>query len=430
MPHASVIPIASLSTAPSMADILDARARINGSIVHTATMHAVTSSRLFGAELWFKYENAQFTSSFKERGALNKLLTLSPEELGRGVVAASAGNHAQAVAHHARRLGAAATIVMPQTTPFLKVTNTEVLGAKVVQHGSSVDDARQKARELAEQHGFISIQPFDDPLVIAGQGTLGVEFIEDAPPLDMLVVPVGGGGLMAGVAIAARALSPRTQIVGVQVERFCAMTHLVRARRATGGSAPFELSHPALGPYSADTLADGIAVKTPGELTRQVISSLVDEMLLVSEAALEEAVNHFLEFEKTVVEGAGAAALACVIEHPQFFAGKRVGCVVSGGNIDPRTLADTIMRGLARSGRLARLRMAVRDLPGSLATLTRIVADAGANVVDVAHERVFLASPTQRTRLTLEVATRNLEHVEHVAAQLRAAGHEVEISSS
>lgn len=414
---------------PSLADITAAHARIADNIVRTATRHAVTSSRLFGAELWFKYENAQFTSSFKERGALNKLLCLSPEELRRGVVAASAGNHAQAVAYHAKRLGTTATIVMPQTTPFLKVTNTEVLGATVVQHGSSVDDSRNKARELAEEHGFVSIQPFDDPHVIAGQGTLGVEFVEDAPPLDMLVVPVGGGGLMAGVATAARALSPKTQIIGVQVERFCAMTHLLHARRTSGVVDPVAMSHPSLGPYSADTLADGIAVKTPGELTRQIIADLVDEMLLVSEAALEQAVNHFLEFEKTVVEGAGAAALACVIEHPNLFAGKRVGCVVSGGNIDPRTLADTVMRGLARSGRLARLRMAVRDLPGSLATLTRIVADAGANVVDVAHERVFLASPTQRTRLTLEIATRNLEHIEHVAARLRAAGHEVEVSS-
>lgn len=412
---------------PSLADVEAARARVAGAIVRTPTRHAETLSRLYGTELWFKFDNLQFTASFKERGALNKLLSLSPEELTRGVVAASAGNHAQAVAYHAKRLGASATIVMPNTTPFLKVTNTEVLGATVVQHGTNVDDARRKALELSEERGLVSISPFDDPWVIAGQGTLALEFLEDAAPLDVLIVPIGGGGLMSGVATAARALSPHTRLIGVQSERFCAMTHLHHAQRTDSVSRAADVHLPR-DPFSADTLADGIAVKTPGELTRRIIESLVDDLLLVSEAALEQAVNHFLEFEKMVVEGAGAAALAAVIQHTSLFAGKRVGCVVSGGNIDPRTLADIIMRGLVRTGRLARLRLDVRDLPGSLAELTRIVAEAGANVVDVVHERVFLASSTQRTRLSIEIATRHHAHVNQVAEMLRAAGHDVEVT--
>lgn len=411
-----------------MLDVRAAHARIAPLIVRTPTRRSITLSELYGAELWFKFDNLQFTSSFKERGALNKLLSLTAEERERGVVAASAGNHAQAVAYHARRLGMAATIVMPVTTPFIKVTNTEVLGATVVQHGLSVDDARQKARELAESEGLVQIPPFDDKLVIAGQGTLGVEFVEDAAPLDVLLVPVGGGGLMAGVAIAVKGLSPTTQLIGVQAERFCAMSRFIQAHRAGAALDETPLLHPSLGPFSADTLADGIAVKTPGELTRRILCDLVDDMVQVSESSLERAVNALLEFEKTVVEGAGAAALAAVIEHTARFADKRVGCVVSGGNIDPRMMADTVMRGLVRTGRLARLRIDVRDLPGALADLTRIIADAGANIVDVVHERVFMTSPMQRTRLSIEVATRNHAHARQVAEMLRAAGHAVEIS--
>lgn len=416
------------STAPTFADIRAAHARIAPLIVRTPTRRSVTLSELYGAELWFKFDNLQFTASFKERGALNKLLSLSFEERERGVVAASAGNHAQAVAYHARRLGMGATIVMPLSTPFIKVTNTEVLGATVVQHGYSVDEARERAGELAEAQRLVAISPFDDPLVIAGQGTLGVEFIEDATHLDALVVPVGGGGLMAGVATAVKAMSPSTEVIGVQVERFCAMTHSLAAKRAGAVIDDAELAHPSLGPYGVDTLADGIAVKTPGKLTAQIIGELVDGMLLVSEASLERAVNDLLQYEKSVVEGAGAAALAAVIEHGARFAGKRVGCVVSGGNIDPRTLADVVMRGLVRGGRLARLRIDVRDLPGALAELTRIIADAGANIIDVVHERVFLSARAQRTRLSIEIATRNHAHARDVADKLRAAGHEVEIS--
>jgi threonine dehydratase len=322
----------------------------------------------------------------------------------------------------------AATIVMPTTTPFIKVTNTEVLGATVLLHGHSVDDARQRARELEQTENLVSIPPFEDTFVIAGQGTLGVEFVEDAAPLDVLLVPVGGGGLMAGVATAVRALSPSTQLIGVQTERFCAMTRWLHAQRSGATLDDSPQPYLSLGSFSVDTLADGIAVKTPGEVTRRILNDLVDDMVVVSESSLERAVNDLLEFEKSVVEGAGAAALAAVIEHAARFAGKRVGCVVSGGNIDPRMMADIVMRGLARTGRFARLRIDVRDLPGALADLTRIIADAGANIVDVVHERVFMTSPMQRTRLSIEVATRNHEHVSQVAEMLRAAGHAVEVS--
>jgi threonine dehydratase len=413
---------------PDISEILAARARLGDAIVRTPTRHSLTLSQIYGAELWFKFDNLQFTSSFKERGALNKMLQLSDAQLRRGVIAASAGNHAQAVAHHARRLGTSATIVMPTTTPFLKVTNTQVLGATIVQHGTTVDEAQAEARRIAREQQLVPIPPFDDPFIVAGQGTLAVELIEDAPPLDVLVVPVGGGGLISGVAIATRALSPQTRIIGVQVERFSTMTQLLHDKKRGFEPNPDASEHPTLSPFGADTLADGIAVKSPGTLTRHIVEDLVDDMLLVTEAALERAVNDYIQFEKTIVEGAGAAALAAVSEHNHEFAGKRVACVVSGGNIDSRALADTIMRGLARTGRLARLRMDVRDLPGSLATLTRIVADAGANVVDVSHERVFLATSAQRTRLSIEIATRDHAHVERVVQALRDAGHDVEAS--
>ncbi len=400
-------------------------AQISADIQRTPTRHAQTLSGVLGAQLWLKFENLQFTSSFKERGALAKLLSLTPEETKRGVVAASAGNHAQAVAHHARRLGIHATIVMPRTTPFIKVSNTEVLGADIVQVGDTVDAARERAAEMAQEQGLVAIPPFDDPLIIAGQGSVALELLADAPPLDAVVVPVGGGGLISGIALAVKALAPQIQVVGVQAERFCAMSHMfweTHGQQSTG-----DVAHPSLGPFGADTLADGIAVKTPGLLTRSIIESHVDEMLLVGEVALERACNELLELEKTVAEGAGAASLAAVIEHPDRFAGRRVACIVSGGNIDPRVMADVISRGLARTGRLARLRIDVRDLPGSLAEITRLIADTGANIVQVMHERVFLASPTHKTRLSVELATRHAQHVSQVVAALRDAGYEVDV---
>lgn len=409
-----------------------ARRRLDGSLVHTPTRHSQTLSELTGTQLFLKFDNLQFTGSFKERGALNKLLSLSPEERARGVVAASAGNHAQAVAHHARRLGIAATIVMPTTAPFVKVSGTEVLGAKVVQVGQTVDAASEHARELAEREGWVPVHPFDDPWVINGQGTLALEVLAAVDALDVILVPVGGGGLISGIATACKALRPEIAVWGVQSAQFARMTALFAARKlvAMGQAAQTEAheaqARPSQGPHGADTLADGIAVKSPGALTRPIIERLVDGMLVVGEGALERACNELLELEKTVAEGAGAAALAALFEHPGLFAGQRVACVVSGGNMDPRVMTDTILRGLARTGRLSRLRVDVRDLPGSLAEITRIVGDAGANIVDVRHERVFFASPTMRTRLSLEIAARHTAHAEQVADALRRAGHDVQ----
>jgi threonine dehydratase len=346
------------------------------------------------------------------------------------VVAASAGNHAQAVAHHARRLGIAATIVMPCSTPFIKVSQTELLGAEIEQVGQTVDDARARAAELVRERNLVLIPPYDDPLVMAGQGTLGLELLEDGPALDAVVVPVGGGGLIAGVAVAIKGVSPSTKVIGVQAERFCAMARLFAQHRSGGTLDAGQLQHPVLGPFGADTLADGIAVKSPGKLTQPIIFDLVDEVLLVDEAHIERACNTLLELEKTVAEGAGAAALAAVLQHPTHFAQQRVACVLSGGNIDPRVMADTIYRGLARTGRLARLRVDAKDLPGSLADITRLIADAGANIVEVLHERVFLASPDRRTRLSIEIATRHQRHVAQVVQSLRDAGHDVEVLSA
>jgi threonine dehydratase len=417
------------SAAPSLEDVRQAHACVASAITRTPTLRSATLSEICGCEVWLKFENQQFTASFKERGALNKLLSLNEAERSRGVVAASAGNHAQAVAYHARRLGIAATIVMPETTPFSKVSNTLLLGAEIEQVGETVDDARRRAAELVSERNLVLIPPFDDPRVIAGQGTIALEMLEDAPAMDAVVVPVGGGGLISGIALTLKALSPETRIVGVQAARFCAMAQRFEQSRAASGSseAPRPLVHPVLGPFGADTLADGIAVKTPGELTGPIILRHVDEMLLISEASIERACNDLLELEKTVAEGAGAAGLAAVLQYPERFSGQRVACVISGGNIDPRVMADTIYRGLARTGRLARLRVDVKDLPGSLAQITRLIADAGANIVEVLHERVFLASPDQRTRLSIEIATRGRSHVEEVVALLRARGHGVEV---
>ncbi len=427
----SEVPRASVgaSSPVTFDDVEAARRTIAGAVQRTPTVPSVTLSALSGCELWLKLENLQFTASFKERGALNKLSSLNPEERARGVVAASAGNHAQAVAYHARRLGIAATIVMPETTPFIKVSNTEVLGARVLQVGETVDGASDKARQLAEDEGLVLVPPYDDPFVIAGQGTCALELLEDAPPPDVIVVPVGGGGLISGIALVCERLAPLTKVIGVQAERFGAMVRqFERVRRPPDALAAIpDVEDVTLGPFGADTLADGIAVKKPGKLTSEIVIREVDRMLLVDEAFIERACNELLEYEKTVAEGAGAAGLAAVLQYPELFAGKRVACVISGGNIDPRVMADTIYRGLARTGRLARLRVDVKDLPGSLADITRIIGDAGANIVEVVHERVFLASPARRTRLSIEIATRNRAHVQRVADSLRRSGHEVDV---
>lgn len=396
-------------------DIIQAASRIGDHVARTPCLRSHVLSALTGAKVHLKLENLQFTGSFKERGALNKLLALSAADRKRGVIAVSAGNHAQAVAYHARRMHIAATIVMPSTTPFAKVSHTEVLGARVILFGNTLSQSAQHARQLAVKHKWTLIHPYDDPSVIAGQGTVALEILADSPDLDYLLVPTGGGGLLAGMAIASKAIAPRTRVIGVQAAAHPALYDWFRGRSV-------ERSH-LLAP---DTLAEGIAVKDPSPLTRRYIKRHVDDVVLVSEENIEDAVNLLVEHEKTVAEGAGAAALAALLSKPGKFAGKNVGCLVSGGNIDPRVLAETMLRGLARSGRLSRVRMAIRDLPGALASITAVVAAAGGNIVDLRHQRIFSA-PTARTELELDVATRDRKHARRVVAALRSAGYSVQL---
>ena len=394
-----------------LADIEAAARVIDGQVVRTPLRHSRTLSEITGAQIWLKFENRQYTASFKERGALNKLSGLGEAERARGVIAMSAGNHAQGVAYHSRRLGIRATIVMPETTPFTKIHNTELLGAEVVLSGQTVDEAAEHARALAAEHGFVFIHPFDDPLIIAGQGTIGLEIAAEAPPLDAVVVPIGGGGLISGIATALAAARPGVEIVGVQSAQF---------------PAAFARRHPeAVLAEPGRTIADGIAVKRPGSLTGAIIDRLVADILLVEEAHLERAVLQFLEIEKVVVEGAGAAGLAALLAHPERFAGRRVGLVLCGGNIDSRLLSAVIMRGLVRSERLIHLAVAVPDSPGSLAQLTRLIADARGNVVEVTHKRAFSKGSVKDAIVDFVIETRDSRHATQITATLAGAGFRV-----
>jgi len=389
-------------------DIEGAAARLAGQVLETPCVESRTLGEIAGAQIFLKFENLQFTASFKERGALNKLVALlAAGERPKGVITASAGNHAQGVAHHAQRLGLRAVIVMPQHTPVVKVERTRGFDAEVVLHGETFDAAHDEARRIAEREGLAFVHPFDDPLVIAGQGTVGLEMLRAQPALDTLVVPVGGGGLASGIATAARRLAPGLRIVGVQSERFAAMYDAVKGTQH---------------PLGASTIAEGIAVGRPGRITRRLIAERVDDLMLVDEGGIEQAVLMLLEIEKTVVEGAGAAALAAVLEEPARFAGRKVGLVLSGGNIDPLLLAAIIERGMVRAGRLARIRLAARDTPGVLAHITAVVAEAGANIDEVHHQRAFSALSAQNVEVELVVQTRNRAHVSEVVARLAAAG--------
>ena len=396
---------------------IEAAARtIEGQVERTPLRHSRTLSEITGANLWLKFENRQYTASFKERGALNKLASLSEAERARGVIAMSAGNHAQGVAYHSRRLGIAATIVMPETTPFSKIHNTELLGAAVVLFGQTVDEAAGHAHQLAEEQGLVFIHPFDDPLIIAGQGTIGLEIDAAAPPLDVVVVPIGGGGLISGIATALSAKRPGIEIVGVQSAQFPA----AYAHRHPGAA----LAEP------GRTIADGIAVKQPGDLTTAIIDRLVTDIVLVEEPHLERAVLQFLEIEKVVVEGAGAAGLAAVLAHPERFAGRIVGLVLCGGNIDSRLLSAVIMRGLVRSERLIQLAVAVPDSPGSLARLTRLIADARGNVVEVTHKRAFSKGSVRDAIVDFVIETRDGRHAARITEALTEAGFQVTASES
>jgi threonine dehydratase len=392
------------------ADVAAAAARLAGQIVVTPCLPSRTLTDITGAELWLKFENLQYTASFKERGALNCLMQLSAGQAAAGVVAMSAGNHAQGVAYHARRLGIPATIVMPRHTPFVKVENTRRFGARVVLEGEGVEEAARHAWTLAAADGLCFVHPFDDPAVIAGQGTLALEMLAAAPDLDVLVVPIGGGGLIGGMVIAAKAAKPGIEVVGVEAALYPSVYRRLRGLPPMAG-----------GP----TIAEGIAVKEPGELTFPIIERLVDDVLLVDEAAIEAAVLQLLEIEKMVAEGAGAAGLAAVAGHPERFRGRRVGLVLCGGNIDSRLLSAVILRGLVRTQRLVRLRIGVPDSPGSLVRIASIIADCGGNIVDVTHQRAFSKLSVKLADVDFTIETRTSEHASEIAAALAAGGFAV-----
>ncbi|MBK7719974.1 MAG: threonine ammonia-lyase [Simplicispira sp.] len=392
----------------TLQDIQDAATRLQGQVLDTPCVESRTLSEIVGAQIFLKFENLQFTASFKERGACNKLTQLTPEN-AHGVIAMSAGNHAQGVAYHAQRLGLRAVIVMPRFTPGVKVERTRGFGAEVVLHGSTLEEARQHAYQLAEEQGLVFVHPYDDEAVAAGQGTLALEMLAAVPNLDTLVIAVGGGGLIAGVATAAKALRPDIEIIGVQTERFPAMVNAVKGTHHAQGTS---------------TIAEGIAVGTPGAVTLEVVRRLVDDLVLVDEGDIEQAVLMLLEIEKTLVEGAGAAGLAALVRYPERFKGKRVGLVLCGGNIDPLLLAAIIERGMVRSGRLARIQVSARDVPGVLAAITKTVADAGANIEEVHHQRAFTLLAAQNVEIELVLQARGKAHVQEVLEKLRAAGME------
>ena len=404
-----------MSDAPSIAPVTlatieAAAARIGDKIVRTPTLHSITLSKLTGAEVYLKFENLQFTAAYKERGALNKLLLMPEAARAKGVIAASAGNHAQALAYHGARLGVPVTIVMPVPTPTVKIMQTEGHGATVILEGETFDAAYSHARKLEAERGLTFVHPFDDVDIIAGQGTIALEMLADAPQIDTFAIPIGGGGLLSGVATAAKAIRPDIDIVGVQAELFPSMYALLN-----GLDMPSE----------GDTLAEGIAVKYPGMITREIVQAMADEIVLVSERDLEKAVSLLLQIEKTVVEGAGSAGLAALLAHPKRFAGKTVGIILCGGNIDTRLLANVLLRDLARSGRLARLRIRLQDRPGALFRVAQIFHEQGVNIIEVYHQRVFTTLPAKGLITDIECETRGPEHLARLIAALGDAGYEV-----
>ncbi|HXD38947.1 MAG TPA: threonine ammonia-lyase [Ramlibacter sp.] len=390
-----------------LADIRQAAQRLQGQVLNTPCVESRTLSELTGAQVFLKFENLQFTASFKERGACNKLAQLGSGDRERGVVAMSAGNHAQGVAYHAQRLGLRAVIVMPRFTPGVKVERTRSFGAQVVLHGDTLEEASAHALELAQREQLTFIHPYDDEAIVAGQGTVGIEMVEAVPGLDVLVVAVGGGGLIAGIVVAAKGLKPDIEVIGVQALRFPNMFNAVK--------------HAAM-PQGGSTIAEGIAVGAPGRITRQIIERQVDDLVLVDEGDIEQAIVMLLEIEKTLVEGAGAAGLAALLKYPDRFRGRKVGLVLGGGNIDPLLLAAIIERGMVRAGRLARISVSARDVPGSLAHITAIVSEAGANIDEVHHQRAFTMLAAQNVEVELVIQTRGREHIETVLEALHAGG--------
>ena len=396
----------------TLEDVEYAAARIGDAVVHTPCLRSETLSRIAKADVWVKFENLQFTASFKERGALNTLLQLTDAEKKRGVIAMSAGNHAQGVAYHAGRLGIPATIVMPSFTPNTKVEHTRGHGARVVLHGDTLAEAATEAHRLADADKLTFVHPYDDPRIIAGQGTIALEMLQDAPEIDTIVAPVGGGGMIAGCAVAARGLKPDLKVIGVETTSFAAMQQLLAGEPVTAGG---------------DTIAEGIAVRDIGKTPLAIARALLDQVLTVDEVALERAIALLLEVEKTVAEGAGAAALAALLSHPQHFVGRKVGLVLSGGNIDTRLLASVLLRGLVRDGRIVRLRLMIGDLPGQLARVAGLIGKAGGNIVEVQHQRLFGAVVAKRTELDVTVETRGRDHARELVEALSAEGFKVRV---
>ena len=391
-------------------DVRAAAQRISGAIVRTPTLYSQTLSAITGAEIYLKFENLQFTAAYKERGALNAMLLLGREKCSRGVIAASAGNHAQGLSYHGRRLGLPVTIVMPKTTPTIKVMQTESVGGTVVLEGETYDEAYTHARRLETELGLTFVHPFDDPSVAAGQGTVALEMLEDVPEIDTLAIPVGGGGLASGMGTIARAIKPDIRLVGVEAELFPSMYNLLKGENR---------------PIGGDTLAEGIAVFEPGKFTSQVLKDVLDEFVLVSESQLEGALALLLQIEKTVVEGAGAAGLAAVLAHRHLFEGRKVGIVLSGGNIDTRLLANVLLRDLARSGRLARLRLYMQDRPGSLFKVAKVFDAHNVNIIEVWHQRIFTHLPAKGLVTDIECEARDREQLDALVAALEAEGYSV-----
>lgn len=401
----------------SIADIRRAEAAIADAVGKTPLVAAPTLSEAAGCEVFLKLETQHPTGSFKERGALNKLLTLSDNQRRAGVVAMSAGNHAQGVAYHARRLGIPATIVMPEGTPFTKIDRTQALGATVLLEGDSLVAARRATDRLARERGLVPVHPYDDPDVIAGQGTVALEMLAERPDLDTMIVPIGGGGLISGIAVAAKALKPDIDIVGVQSALYPSM------REALQGRTPDTA-------VAGATLAEGIAVKEPGKLTRRIVAALVADILLADDVQIEAAIEHLIDREKLVVEGAGAAGVAALLANSAQFRGKRVGIVITGGNIDARLLASVLMRGLVREGCLVRMRSELPDVPGALSRLSGVVGGAGGNIVEVHHQRLFQDSSVKRAELDVVIETQNRRHVDTIVAALIEAGFPTQLLSA
>lgn len=394
----------------TLADVQAAADRIAGAVVRTPTMFSQTLSNITGARVWLKFENLQFTAAYKERGALNALLLMDKVQRERGVIAASAGNHSQGLSYHGTRLGVPVTIVMPRSTPTVKIMQTESVGGNVVLEGETFDDAYAHARMLEKEMGLTFVHPFDDPHVAAGAGTVALEMLADAPEIDCIVTPIGGGGLISGMATVAKALNPDIEVIGVEARLFPSMHN-----RLSGNTLP----------CGGDTLAEGIAVKEPGRFTEQVIRQRVDEILLADEASLESAVSLLLQIEKTVVEGAGAAGLAAVLDHPERFRDRAVGLVLCGGNIDTRLLANVLLRDLARSGRLARLRITLQDRPGALYKVMREFEAHNVNIIEIYHQRIFTTLPAKGLITDIECEARDKQQLDGLIAELQGKGYSV-----